>query len=41
MWYSEGVVGRVGEKLKRIFHLTGYITAMVSDKENRRQEVNE
>lgn len=35
------MVGRVGEKRKRIFHLTGYIAAMLVGKENRGQEVNE
>lgn len=32
------MVGRVGEKRKRMFHLMGYIVAMVK---NRGQEVNE
>lgn len=31
----------MGKKRKRIFHLTGYIAAMVSGKENRGQEVDE
>lgn len=32
-----GMVGRMGEKRKRIFHLTGYIAAMVSGMDNRGQ----